>query len=230
MAVRLETLQFGYAELLTTDRPCPHCGQPMKHLYDPELGQPYAQCQNPECEYLRQRSPLMDRLKEIRKGAKDMPVITAKETQFEMIPEAKYLFQIVDIESDTGQYGPQFKIKCEIVKPDEVEDVETKGKSINVLTSQKISGGDKPSNLSKVVTAAFGREIDYAGGEQIDTDDLIGRRFFGMVGHVSKGEKTYANILSYSPYKKQSVMPVGGGEFAVGESKSKDDDDPFEDE
>ncbi|MCE5200818.1 MAG: hypothetical protein ABFD54_05830 [Armatimonadota bacterium] len=233
MAVRLETLQFGYAELLTTAsaRPCPHCGQPMQHFYDDESGCKYAQCQNPECEYLRQRSPLMDRLKEIRKGAMNMPVVTAKEQEFELIPEGKYLFQVTDIEADKGEYGPFVKVKCEIVKPEEVEGVETKGKWISVMASLTISAGDKPSKLYQLTSAAFGREIDCARGEKVDTDDLQGRRFYGLVGHVDKGEKgTFANILNYKADKKQDVMPVGGGEFEVGESKNKDDDDPFEDE
>ncbi|MCE5322118.1 hypothetical protein LLG46_02255 [bacterium] len=233
MAVQLETLQFGYAELLTTDGLCPYCGQPMKHFYDGESGRRFAQCQNPECEYLRQRSPLTDRLQEIRKGAMNMPVITAKEQEFELIPEGRYLFQVIDIDADKGDYGPFFKIKCEILKPEEVEDVETKGKWISVMASQVISAGDKPSKLYQLTSAVFGRAIDCAGGEKVDTDDLIGRQFSGVVGHTTKGngenKRTYANILSYSPYKKQGVMPVGGGEFEVGK-KEKGDDDPFEDE
>lgn len=234
MVVQIKTLQFGYAELLTTDRPCPHCGQPMKHFFDNESRRRLAQCQNPECEYLRKRSPLTDRLKEIRKGAMNMPVITAKEQEFELIPEGKYLFQITDIEADKGDYGPFFRIKCEIIKPEEVDGVETKGKWISVMAAQVISGGDKPSKLYQLTSAAFGRAIDCAGGEKVDTDDLIGRQFSGLVGHTIKGngenKKTFANILSYSPYKKQSVMPVGGGEFEVGGSKDKDNDDPFQDE
>jgi hypothetical protein len=59
------------------------------------------------------------------------------------------------------------------------------------------------SKLFKIASAALGRELEE--GEGIDTEDLVGKRYVLTVERTKKGDNSYSNIKSYSPWKRNKA-------------------------
>lgn len=236
MAVDFRAARFGYRTYSPTTH-CPHCGHQMKQMYDEEARRQLSQCVWPGCPEISGKSD-NQLIKAIRrrkheacntqKEVSTMATLTATESTYEVLPSGKYALQITDIEDQVGNFGPQFKIKLEVVAPKKYE-----GKWLNYWCSQKLtSGGKMPSKLWGFTEAVFGRKL--AKGENLDTDDLVGRRVYGMVGI----DGDYNKILSVEPIPadKQPAFPLPGAkpakdetEFEVGDPGAafSDDDDPF---
>lgn len=157
-----------------------------------------------------------------------MAVLTAKKAEFETIPTGEYLAQVTDIEAEEGNFGPQFKFVFEILKPKAHE-----GRVKLGWCSQKLTTGSKTSKMWKWVEAIFNRPIQ--PNEQIDTDDLIGRKVvLVLVAEQGDNGDEISKITSLKPYKQQEPFPVteaakadARDEFTAGEPV---EDDPFEDE
>lgn len=218
MAVTMEAHRYG---LVTDKAICPVCGHPTKQLYSVEARRVYGQCMNPSCPHLQ------------RKEEHQMPVVQATESNYVTLPTGEYLVQITDYASETGNFGPQWKWSLEVVAPKSHA-----GNTKFFWTSEKLTGGKKPSNLWKLVSAAFGREP--GKNEAVDIDDLIGRRCIAVIVAEPRddgdGERNRTSALK--PYAKQEPFPLPkpgakktGDEtsFEVGEKPEvADDEDPFE--
>lgn len=154
-------------------------------------------------------------------------ILTAEKQVWEVFPTGEYLAQITDFEEESGNFGPQFRIKFELVKPKAHA-----GKSISGWCSQKLISGNKKSKLWGWVEAAWNRPVEV--GEEVDLDDLVGRQVVLVVITESKEDGTeYNKISAIKPYKQQEPWPKGGStqtespdSFEVDED---DDDgtDPF---
>jgi hypothetical protein len=166
-----------------------------------------------------------------------MATLTASKQEFEVLPVGEYLAQITDYEETTGNFGPQFKFRFEIVKPKAHA-----GKALSAWCSQKLTSGSKKSKLWGWVESAFNRPIEV--GEQVDLDDLVGRQVVLVVITDTKDDGSeYNTISSIKAYKSQEPMPkpsLGGNgaaksaksddDFEVGEPAKSDSEDPFFDE
>lgn len=151
-----------------------------------------------------------------------MATITATKSEFEVIPTGEYLAELIDYEDTDGQFGPQYKLTWEIVKPEKFA-----GKQRFDWCSQKLtSGGKMQSKLWGRVEALINRPIEI--GENIDMDSLISRRAILVIIEEVKGDDSYAKISSVKPYKKQEPLPAG--ETNVGDQKPDPEVDPFDEE
>ena len=148
--------------------------------------------------------------------------ITATKSEFESIPTGEYLAELIDYENTDGQFGPQYKLIWEIVKPEKFA-----GKQRYDWCSKKLTtGGKMQSKLWGRIEALMNRPIQI--GENIDLDALISRRAILVIVEEAKGDDVFAKIASVKPYKKQEPFVVG--EFSVGEESPTDKDDPFDEE
>ena len=92
-----------------------------------------------------------------------MPIV--QYTEQAVIPMGVYNARITEVNEDTeGQFGPQFQYNFEITAG------EHEGVNLLGWSSQKFS---KKSKMRKWATAALQRT--FSPGEQIDTDDLVGK-------------------------------------------------------
>lgn len=241
MAVDSRAIRFGYRTYSPTTH-CPKCGHQMRRYYDDEARRQLSQCINSLCPEIagKDENQLIEAIRRrkheacnAQKEVNTMATLTATESTFETLPANKYLLQITDLEESEGMYGPQFRVKLEVVEPKKYA-----GKWVSYWASKKLtSGGKQNSKLWDLTEAAFNRPL--GKGEQLDTDDLIGRQVVGMIDVVNKDGQEFNKVLSLKPYPKQEAFPAAGApkpkkdetEFMAGEPEASgdfsDDDDPF---
>lgn len=193
---------------------CPDCNQLTTRFYDGASRGYYAQCLNPECPYINKR-----------KDETQMPTVTAVKN--ETIPTGDYLFQVVNIEDETGNYGPQFKWTFEVTKPEKYA-----GKQLVGWCSQSPSIKGK---FMKWSGSCQGRTIE--PGESVDTDDNIGCQVVGTVIIDTGDDGSDFNKITgirapKTPATKKQTGKASEG-FDVGEPEKPAEDvdgDPFVDE
>jgi len=141
-----------------------------------------------------------------------MTTITTVETV--TIPTGEYLAQVVDITGEQGNFGPQFRWKFDILKPDDYSEKSLVGWT---STSPSLKG-----KFVKWATACLGRTI--RAGESIDTDELIGAKVVLTVT-VKEGDdgSEFNKVESVKAYRKTKPAPPP-------EPVGDDDEDPFGDE
>lgn len=96
-----------------------------------------------------------------------MPVMTAEESSFEMIPEGTIIAaKVAEIEKKTLDFGDRLNWKFEITESGPYKEYK-----INGSTSLKFTI-DPPSKFYEWAVQLTGRTFEV--GESVDTDDLIG--------------------------------------------------------
>lgn len=131
-----------------------------------------------------------------------------------VIPTGEYLAQVVEIVPEEGNFGPQFRWKFDVLKPEAYLE-----KSLVGWTSTS------PSLKSKFVrwaTACLGRQI--GAGETIDTDNLVGCRIV-LVVTVKEGDDgaAYNKVDGLRAVKRAQPAPPTP-------TVDEDDEDPFGEE
>lgn len=66
------------------------------------------------------------------------------------------------------------------------------------------------SILYQIASAAVGRNLEE--GEPIDSDDLLDKRLVLTIEKSQKGDNSYSNIKSFSPWKRKAAAAEGGKE------------------
>jgi hypothetical protein len=126
-------------------------------------------------------------------------ITTKVEAKLETGP---YSGKLVEIRPDKdGKFGKFWPFIFEIDKmQDEGEWVDL-DEEVELMDQVTAEGRFGPgSKLFKIASAAKGRELEE--GEEIDTEDLIGKRYILMVEKTKKGDNSYSNIKSYAPWKR----------------------------
>jgi hypothetical protein len=76
---------------------------------------------------------------------------------------------------------------------------------------QRKAGLALVASFSRLPAAAKGREPEE--GEEIDTEDLVGKRYILMVERTKKGDNSYSNIKSYAPWKRSKTRLERSGRW-----------------
>jgi hypothetical protein len=145
----------------------------------------------------------------------------------------EFLFQVADTELATGQYGEQYKIKCEFV--DVPKQHEFAGKTVSIWAStiwslqDPAKAKDTRSKIVKITEAAFNRKLEV--GEWCEAKYLQGRR---LIIALYEKEECKQGVGAFKPYSKQPPMPAGkitdvapdgSDDFDVGPAEASDWDD-----
>ncbi len=136
-----------------------------------------------------------------------MYIVTVENT---VVPTGEYLAEVLEITSETGNFGPQFKWKFEILKPEEYA-----GKALIGWTSQS------PSVKGKFVrwaSASLGKLI--GPNTRVDLDDLIGRKVIVVVSVKEDEDGSEFNRIEGLKARKTEPAPEP-------EQAEEDDEDPF---
>lgn len=131
-----------------------------------------------------------------------------------VIPTGEYLARVLELEHEQGNFGPQFKWRFEVRKPDEYTGKELVGWT---STSPSLKG-----KFVKWAMACFGRAFE--AGESIDTDELVGSKVT-LVVTVKESDDggEYNKVESIKACKKVSKPAARPSPV-----DSDDDEDYFE--
>lgn len=140
-----------------------------------------------------------------------MPVLTMQEN--EVIPTGEYPVQVVDLEQETGTFGQQLKWKLEIIGGGDYA-----GKTLTAWASLSNSLKSKLAKWS----IALGIQLD--AGEELDTDDLIGRKAMATV--VVKTKEDGSEFSKVEEIKAPKRRPAPKAEPKKAEAEAEEDD-PF---
>lgn len=123
-----------------------------------------------------------------------------------VMPTGEYVGQVVQIEAVESNFGPQYRWKFSIVKPEEFND-----KTLFGWTS---NSGNIKGKFVKWATACMCRVIQ--PGEQIDSDNLIGSQVLLVVVAKEKedgGEFNKIEAVRACKKNKPSPAPQIDGDF-----------------
>lgn len=126
-----------------------------------------------------------------------------------------YSGKLVEIkEMKDGKFGKYWPFIFEIDKFQDEGDWVDMDEEVELMDQVTAEGRFGPgSKLFKIASAAQGRELEE--GEEIDTEDLVAKRYILTVEKTKKGDNTYSNIKSYSPWKRsKSGSATAGKETA----------------
>jgi len=146
---------------------------------------------------------------------------------FEALPADKYTAEIYEAKPFTGtEYGtsnPQDQVKFTFVVlnndkmiPEGDIEVPARGRRLWLQTTTKFSpvGSKKSTNLTQLVAAVFGHELEPAEVEVFDETDLLGKQLCLLVGQKNREDGSIGNkILSFSKADKQ-LEKYDDSEFA----------------
>ena len=147
---------------------------------------------------------------------------------FEALPADKYQVEIYEAKPFTGtEYGtsnPQDQVKFTFVilnddkmAPEGNVEVPARGRRLWLQTTTKFSpvGSKKSTNLTQLVVAVYGHELESAEVEVFDETDLLGKQLCVLVGQKSREDGSIGNkILSFSKAVKQ-LEKYDDSEFAT---------------
>jgi hypothetical protein len=143
------------------------------------------------------------------------PIKINEGKSFDPIPEDKYQVQIYDVEAvmvtNTFKQVEEERLRYTFIvldpdktmpgiSPEGTAPAAIRGRRLWARFSKTLSipGSTKPSNLTKLVSAVYGRELAKPELETWEPEDIIGKQVCVMVSKEVKGENVYNNILSYS--------------------------------
>jgi len=165
---------------------------------------------------------------------------------FSPIPEDKYTVEIYAAEIFTGtkfqstEEAQRLKITFVILDedkkmPEEGKEVPVRGRRLWARTSTVFSppGSKKSTNLTKLVAAAYGHELEEAETSVFDETDLLGKQLCVMIdAKAAPDGKVWNNVLSYSKATKElpkwDELEGTKHDPKVKESKSATAGDDFE--
>jgi len=132
-----------------------------------------------------------------------------KQGSYELAEEGNTRAVLVDV-VDMGMLPDVFAEEGELVHKLQLkfqtEDETSEGKPFLVATYPLKASLDSRANLYKIIKVLIGRDLeteDYDAEGDIDIDSLIiGQNCNVEIEHKSKGEKTYANVVSVNPLSK----------------------------
>lgn len=160
------------------------------------------------------------------KETNHMAQLTVAKGEYEVLPTADYLAQVVNEDEETGFYGQQLKLTFEIVAPKKYA-----GKQRVAWCALKLISGSKKSKLLSWAEAIYNRPI--MDGEEVDTESLIGRQVvITLVSEARDDGTAYNKVTALKPYNKQDPYPrpesvAGKSTAAAGQDSGEFDDDPF---
>ncbi len=159
-----------------------------------------------------------------------MPAGLLVRKEFELHPEGPVVLTLADYDGPKpGNYGPQITWKFD--STEEREDGEMF--SIHFWTGTNLSS-DPRNKLGKLLTA-FGFNIETIEVEELDLDDLIGKKVQAMIVHGLDAQKQMrANIDSLVPLRRKprpdsdekakAVSVAAAGTESGGDRKAADPD------
>jgi hypothetical protein len=133
---------------------------------------------------------------------------TVTENAYEVLPTAEYKLRVTNFEEIAGNYGPRIQFTLEVLAG------EYKDKTVRDWMSPKVSLGSKPSDLSKLFAAAYGRPL--TTDDKPSLNHLLERDVIGVVVAEPRkdGDGEQNNVNGYKPVKGQS--PFDADTFSVG--------------
>lgn len=143
-----------------------------------------------------------------------IPVSTKTESSFTPVPEGNHIARIYSIihigttERET-QWGlkQQNKIRITWELLNEMRDFNGEMKPLVISQEYTISFGEK-ANLRKMIDGLLGKDAQkFIEDDTFDIESLLGRYCMVNVQHTSKGDKTYANVVSVAPVPKGIELP-----------------------
>ena len=147
---------------------------------------------------------------------------------FEALPADKYQVEIYEAKPFTGtEYGtsnPQEQVKFTFVilnddkmVPEGDVEVPARGRRLWLQTTTKFSpvGSKKSTNLTQLVAAVYGHELEAPEVETFDETDMLGKQLCVLVGQKNREDGSIGNkILSFSKVVKQ-LEKYDDSEFAT---------------
>lgn len=154
--------------------------------------------------------------------------IPKTDTEWPKVPTGNYPATIADITEAEGQYGPQLRVEFELGDVETV-DGEVQSVKLSSWTSQKFTGGKKPSKLWTLVAAA-GLSPDAMEG--LDVAELIGRKVRLTVTEEPRrdGDGIYNRIVAFLPVAARKAATNGHAKAPARQAApadADDDGDPF---
>ena len=144
------------------------------------------------------------------------PKLRGGSGDFEPVSEGVYTLQILDVDAVSWEYKGEkkdgFNFKLAILDDEELPEsgASTRGRFLWYRVSDAIS---KRSNLYKLASAAFGRQLtneetDPDSEECLNPNDLVGKQVMGVVvNNVDNDGRTWNNIESVSRVKTK-LKPI----------------------
>ena len=122
---------------------------------------------------------------------------TEPESNFKLLPESEYLFQVTDVNPLVEPSGENENIQIA-----QIEVVGGEFEGTTILNRCNLKQDEKAFYFTRLFLKAIGES--YKGQFEIETDRWIGRQFYATVKHSPSkdGTKTYANINEYNFDKK----------------------------
>jgi len=127
-------------------------------------------------------------------------MVKIKQTKYEAIPVGEYPAKIASVLPAEGDYGPQLKVRFELLSPG------CEGKSLAGWCSQSFSPKSKLWGWTK---AALGREI--AEGEDFDSEAVVGKVVRLTVVTKAGDNGEYNKIADVKPARPGDAAPVDTG-------------------
>jgi len=152
---------------------------------------------------------------------------------FEALPVDKYQLEIYEAKPFTGtEYGkstPQEQVKFTFVVLnddktvlEEGVEVPVRGRRLWLQTTTMFSpvGSKKPTNLTQLVAAVVGHELESTEVEAFDEVSIIGKQLCVLVGQKNREDGSVGNkILSFSKIAKE-LPKYSDGEFGEGRKEA----------
>ncbi|MDP9454423.1 MAG: hypothetical protein M3Q49_06645 [Actinomycetota bacterium] len=134
---------------------------------------------------------------------------------YDLLPPNRYGLEVV-VAEPANEYGPQIKVKVTII------DGEYAGSEFTDFPNCGVEGGVKIGTKAwDIFEACLGRHI--SPDEELDTDDLIGKRFEAMVVVKKTGKGNRIEHGTVGPHRLRKPVPQG-------ETKPEEPREPVEDD
>lgn len=131
-----------------------------------------------------------------------LPRMSEGTDRFADFEDGIYELAFLDMEEDSGQYGPQYKIRFELP---EVLDQDGKPQVLRTWLNQKLTPPPKASNLYILLAALLGRDITIE--DELDDRMLRGTRCQARVALNDKGYPRIDNA-TYTRLRRAGQRPA----------------------
>lgn len=132
-----------------------------------------------------------------------IPMLSADAPQkaFELCPEGSFqasLIRVYYCGTHANKFNPDSYPQKKIAFVFELDEPRSDGSGNFILSTTVTFSLNEKSGLTKLLKPVMGSSYPDKPGQNLDITTLLDMRVMVTVGHTTRGEKTYANILSLS--------------------------------
>ena len=147
-------------------------------------------------------------------------------TQFENAPEYNGVARLVDY-TELADYEYDGKTTQKFRMIFEIDALTSKGKRHTVSSKPLLPSLHEKSNLTKVITSAFGLNVaDLA--DPFDTDSLLGKSCNIIIEQKTEGDRTFSNITYFGKAKTPATWDSTYVKLADRKNAPQSEDAKFE--